>query len=379
LLTILLALAFIAALAILVFVLWFRYSDALSGPLPTPTPDAHQRALALQPQLNAAIAESRWQDAVTALETMHGLDPASAVWQHSAANAYYQLGLQRRKAGDLPAAVDALDRSLHLAPDVPFVQQERQRTATVLEALKQYEKRDWQAAIDILTPVYKQDPTFANVSEWLYSAYYNLGVDLQTAGELVGAEKAYTSALAVKPDRMAARQKVEEVAWLLRPPTPTLTPTPTASPTPTLTPTPTASPTPTATPTPDPASQLILVDVSDQRMYVYENDRLLWEWVVSTGEPGKDTAVGRYQVLDKIDVAYASTWNLDMPYWLGIYESGPLENGIHALPINRGTGLKLWEGFLGRRVSFGCVILDDDNARTLFQWVQVGAAVIIQW
>ena len=136
---------------------------------------------------------------------------------------------------------------------------------------------------------------------------------------------------------------------------------------------------PTLTPTPDPADQLILVDISEQRMYVYENDRLLWDWVASTGEPGKDTAVGTFAVRDKIEVAYASTWNLDMPYWLGIYQSGPLENGIHALPIQRANGIKLWEGFLGRRVSYGCVILSDENARTLFEWARIGTPVTIQW
>jgi hypothetical protein len=67
-----------------------------------------------------------------------------------------------------------------------------------------------------------------------------------------------------------------------------------------------------------------------------------------------------------------------MPYWLGIYWSGPLENGIHALPIVRHTGYKLWDGFLGQRVSYGCVILSDKNAEMLFEWVRMGTPVLIQ-
>ena len=114
-------------------------------------------------------------------------------------------------------------------------------------------------------------------------------------------------------------------------------------------------------------------------MYVYEGDTLLWDWVVSTGEPGKDTAVGSFSVRSKIAMAYASSWNLNMPYWLGIYQSGPLENGIHALPIQRATGVKLWEGYLGQRVSYGCIILSDENARTLFDWAELGVPVDIQW
>jgi lipoprotein-anchoring transpeptidase ErfK/SrfK len=132
------------------------------------------------------------------------------------------------------------------------------------------------------------------------------------------------------------------------------------------------------TPTPPPNLQRIVVDISEQQMYVYEGDNLLWKWVVSTGEPGRDTAIGQFKIQSKIEKAYASIWNLDMPYWLGIYWSGSIEDGIHALPINRATGVKLWEGLLGKRVSYGCIILSDENARTLYDWAKMGTPVIVQ-
>jgi LysM repeat protein len=122
----------------------------------------------------------------------------------------------------------------------------------------------------------------------------------------------------------------------------------------------------------------IVVDLSDQRMYVYQNGQLLWNWVVSTGQPGRSTAVGSYKVLNKIPNAYASTWNLQMPYWLGIYWAGSLQNGIHALPI-QANGQRLWEGYLGQRVSYGCVILSTQNAQTLYNWATVGTPVDIVW
>ncbi len=122
----------------------------------------------------------------------------------------------------------------------------------------------------------------------------------------------------------------------------------------------------------------IVIDLSDQRMYVYQGGQLLWNWVVSTGEPGRDTAVGHYKVLNKIPNAYASTWNLQMPYWLGIYWAGSLQNGIHALPIQT-NGQRLWEGYLGQRVSYGCVILSTQNAATLYNWAAVGTPVDIVW
>jgi LysM repeat protein len=132
---------------------------------------------------------------------------------------------------------------------------------------------------------------------------------------------------------------------------------------------------------PAPASgggKRIVVDLSDQRMYVYQNGRLLWNWVISTGRPGQATVVGHYQVLNKIPNAYAYTWSLQMPYWLGIYWAGRLQNGIHALPILP-NGQRLWAGYLGQRVSYGCVILSTQNAATLYNWAAVGTPVDIVW
>ena len=135
---------------------------------------------------------------------------------------------------------------------------------------------------------------------------------------------------------------------------------------------------PAPAPVPAATSQRILVDISDQRMYVYQDGGLLWNFVVSTGEPGRDTRPGNYSVLNKIPNAYGSTWDLWMPNWLGIYWAGYLQNGIHALPI-LSSGQRLWDGYLGTRVSFGCVILGIADAQALYDWANVGSPVDIQY
>ena len=122
----------------------------------------------------------------------------------------------------------------------------------------------------------------------------------------------------------------------------------------------------------------IVIDLSAQRMYVYQNGQLVWNWVVSTGRAGQETVVGHFKVLNKIPTAYAYTWSLRMPYWLGIYWAGSLQNGIHALPIGPG-GQTMWGGYLGQRVSYGCVILSTENAATLYNWAPVGTPVDIVW
>lgn len=121
----------------------------------------------------------------------------------------------------------------------------------------------------------------------------------------------------------------------------------------------------------------ILVDISEQHMYVYESETLVYSFVASTGM-NNATRTGTFSVLDKIPNAYGATWNIWMPNWLGIYWAGSLENGIHALPILP-NGATLWAGYLGTPISYGCVVLGTYEAQTLFNWAEVGTPVEIQW
>jgi lipoprotein-anchoring transpeptidase ErfK/SrfK len=124
-------------------------------------------------------------------------------------------------------------------------------------------------------------------------------------------------------------------------------------------------------------SKYILVDISEQHMYVYENGQLIYSFVASTGI-NNATRTGMFQVQSKYPNAYGSTWNIWMPDWLGIYYAGGLENGIHALPILP-NGATLWAGFLGSPVSYGCVVLDTYDASVLYNWAEIGTPVEIRW
>ena len=121
----------------------------------------------------------------------------------------------------------------------------------------------------------------------------------------------------------------------------------------------------------------ILVDISEQHMYVYENDALLYSFIASTGI-NNGTRTGLFHVQSKIPNAYGATWNIWMPNWLGIYWAGGLENGIHSLPILPG-GAELWAGYLGHPISYGCVVLDSFDSTLLYNWAEIGIPVEIQW
>lgn len=124
-------------------------------------------------------------------------------------------------------------------------------------------------------------------------------------------------------------------------------------------------------------NKYILVDISEQHMYVYEGDALVYSFVSSTGMHNA-TRAGSFSVLDKIPNAYGATWDIWMPNWLGIYWAGSMENGIHALPILP-NGATLWAGYLGVPISYGCIVLGTYEAQLLYDWADVGTPVEIQW
>jgi LysM repeat protein len=127
----------------------------------------------------------------------------------------------------------------------------------------------------------------------------------------------------------------------------------------------------------DPAGQKrIEIAVSEQRMYVWQGDTLVWSWLVSTGVASHPTRRGTFAVESKIDDAWSSAWQLSMPDWLGIYWAGGTENGIHALPTYNGQ--RLWADALGTPMSYGCVVLGVEEAALLYDWALVGTPVEIR-
>jgi lipoprotein-anchoring transpeptidase ErfK/SrfK len=184
------------------------------------------------------------------------------------------------------------------------------------------------------------------------------------------------------PTKFATGGPAWSVAEIVKP---TYTPTATLTAIPTVTPSPTALPTdiPTIENTSVPVTQApdngkyILVSISEQHLYAYQDNRLIYSFVASTGM-NNATRTGVFQVLDKIPNAYGSTWDLWMPNWMGIYYSGTLENGIHAQPI-LSNGVQLWGGYLGTPISYGCVVIGVEEAQLLYNWADVWTTVEIKY
>jgi len=121
------------------------------------------------------------------------------------------------------------------------------------------------------------------------------------------------------------------------------------------------------------------VSISQQRVRVYENGALIHDWPASTGINDSPTWPGIYQVISHEPNAYAGNWNLWMPNFIGVYRPIPgseFTNGFHGFPT-RGGGQILWENSLGTRVTYGCILLSNQNAQWLYNWAEEGVVVEI--
>jgi tetratricopeptide (TPR) repeat protein len=303
-------------------------------------------------RLAVAQTQRDWVVVIEILEELRRQQPGAPDIVAQLGGAYFQQGLTLRRQGLIEDALKSFEEAVRLTSLPNPAQQELRLASLYVAGKQQYQAGQWPAAIAEFETVWEQDKDYPHVRDLLYSAYYNWGLAQQAAGELDEAKNALDSAITLRPDLSEPRRRLTEIEFAMAPGTPVEWRAPVED-------------------------KIIVVGIAEQRMVVYEGNRQVYDFVVSTGEPGRETAIGKFEIQNKIDVAYASTWNLDMPYWLGIYWAGPLQNGIHSLPIVKHTGQKLWDGYLGQRVSYGCVILGDDDAAALYEWAEVGVKVKI--
>jgi tetratricopeptide (TPR) repeat protein len=329
---------------------------ATLAPTATPTLTIPQRVAGSIPYLERAWAARDWPAAAEVLEEIMLLDDDFAGLRAAQCDTFTQWAQDMVAQGRIEKAHALYHQALSFCQDTNAVRAAEWLASTYLSGRQRYDHGHWEEAAIALQRVYEASPGYADVRQLLYAAYVRWAGSALSEGRLDRAREAGQAALQLDPERAEAVAVLEEVQARL---------VPTPIPTPTLPPL-------------DTSGKRIEVNITQQRMYVWQGDTLLYNWVCSTGEAGRPTAPGHYRVLDKIPEAWASAWSLRMPYWLGIYYSGSLENGIHALPILP-NGQTLWAGYLGIPVSYGCVILSTENAKILYDWAVLGTPVWIHY
>lgn len=323
------------------------------APSPTMTPTGAQRVGRMIPELEQAWGARDWQVALGLLNQVVLIDPAYPGLTEARCDTLRHWAQDAVAQGQIDRAYLLYRQGTELCPAATDLAEGRSLALTYLMGLWRYDHQRWREAAAVLSWVYEVAPTWGQTRELLHSAYLGWAQVAVQEGELDQAQAAAEAALALVPEDEATRALLAQVKARL-------------------------APTPTPVQQTSASGKRIEVNLSQQRMYVWQGDTLLYNWVCSSGEPGRNTATGHFQVLNKIPEAWASTWSLRMPYWLGIYQAGPLQNGIHALPILP-DGRVLWAGYLGTPVSYGCIILSTENARTLYNWAEIGTPVWIHY
>lgn len=307
-------------------------------PVPTPTPTKDQLMAPLWSRLHAAWGNQAWSYVIELLDQIRDIDPTDADAEEKLFAAHFNFATQLVKDGQLEEAITHFDQALLLRPEYLLAQEAQELAVTYLKGLESHQQGDWVEAIDYLEKVYLRDYSYQDVGSLLYEAHWRQGAALQESGQLTEALGEYRRALDIRPRGIEAGTRRAELAVLLK---------------------------------------RIEIDISQQRLTAWDGEKPVYNFVCSTGKPGTPTKFGRFSVLSKFPEAYGSAWDIRMPYWLGIYWAGGSENGIHGLPI-LSNGQTLWAGYLGQRVSYGCIVLDTWAAKQLYDWAEIGTEVIIR-
>ena len=69
-----------------------------------------------------------------------------------------------------------------------------------------------------------------------------------------------------------------------------------------------------------------------------------------------------------------------MPNFMSVYQPAPgvdFFNGFHGFPTRDGVNL-LWTQNLGTPVTYGCILLSNENIALLYEWAEPGVVVEIR-
>ncbi|MDD3819435.1 MAG: L,D-transpeptidase, partial [Actinomycetota bacterium] len=118
----------------------------------------------------------------------------------------------------------------------------------------------------------------------------------------------------------------------------------------------------------------IEVDLSCQKVLIYYKDKLLKEWICSGGTEEKPTPKGEFKTTEKGEYFWNPRYNMGGYYWVRFYE----DYLFHSVPFDKDNNI-IQEEYdkLGTPASHGCIRLEVENARWLYEMLPPGVKVNI--
>lgn len=112
----------------------------------------------------------------------------------------------------------------------------------------------------------------------------------------------------------------------------------------------------------------IIIDLSDSRIYAYEDGRLIRSVLASMGRPETPTVTGNFTVQRKYESQTMSGPGYHLPnvQWVAYFYAGYAIHGTY------------WHNNFGQPMSHGCVNLPNDEALWFYDFAPVGTPVLVQ-
>jgi LysM repeat protein len=112
----------------------------------------------------------------------------------------------------------------------------------------------------------------------------------------------------------------------------------------------------------------LIVDISESRVYAYENGRLVHTAMGSLGLPATPTVKGSFTVQRKYESQTMSGPGYYLPgvQWIMYFYAGYALHGAY------------WHNNWGQPMSHGCVNLPNEEALWFYEWAPVGTPVLVQ-
>ena len=121
---------------------------------------------------------------------------------------------------------------------------------------------------------------------------------------------------------------------------------------------------------------------------LFENGQVWADWGISSGRETAPTYPGIFQILTHNESSFGGSYALcnetgtncsqwEMFWFMGIYEVVPgLMNGFHGA-VELPNGNYLGGGGTWEPSTFGCIMSVNSDARSLYEWAEVGTMVEI--
>ncbi|MFS0867779.1 L,D-transpeptidase family protein [Microbacterium sp. 179-B 1A2 NHS] len=120
-------------------------------------------------------------------------------------------------------------------------------------------------------------------------------------------------------------------------------------------------------------TRLAEVDLSEQRIYLRENDKVIDTWLISSGREGAVTFTGRYSIGWRTPLQDMSGTSRDT----GSKYTQPDVPWVMYFNGNQAFHGAYWHDNFGNRMSAGCVNMPPHLAKKLYDWLPNGADVWI--